>query len=68
MEEDELYKTAMLQMIELSCDVIDQCIEFANHNDYNTEWVLDMFQEQFSSVKQEFMKRKKLNWKFDPLG
>ena len=34
MEEDELYKMAMLQMRELSCDVIDQCIEFANHNDY----------------------------------
>lgn len=61
MEEDELYKTAMLQMRELSCDVIDQCIEFANHNDYNTEWVLDRFQEQFFSVKQEFMKRKRLN-------
>ena len=61
MEEDELYKTVMLQMRELSCDVIDQCIEFANHNDYDAEWVLDRFQEQFFSVKQEFMKQKRLN-------
>lgn len=57
MEEDKLFQKAMDETKELAANVIDECIEFANDNDYETEWVLERFQEQFSKVKAEFLKK-----------
>lgn len=57
MEEDKLFQKAMDETKELAANVIDECIEFANDNDYETEWVLERFQEQFLKVKAEFLKK-----------
>lgn len=54
---DELYKKAMSEMNDLANDVIEQCVDFADSNDYEKEWVLDRFQEQFSKAKAKY-----LNW------
>ena len=51
MEENEFYDTALKEVTELAVDVIEQCFDFANRNDYDKEWVLDRFQEQFSRAK-----------------
>ena len=53
----ELYDTALKEVTELAVDVIEQCFDFANRNDYDKEWVLDRFQEQFSRAKKDFLNR-----------
>ena len=55
MGEKELYDTALKEVTELAVDVIEQCFDFANRNDYDKEWVLDRFQEQFSRAKKDFL-------------
>lgn len=55
--EKELYDTALKEVTELAVDVIEQCFDFANRNDYEKEWVLDRFQEQFSRAKKDFLNR-----------
>lgn len=55
MREKEFYDTALKEVTELAVDVIEQCFDFANRNDYDKEWVLDRFQEQFSRAKQDFL-------------
>ena len=55
MEEKEFYNTALKEVTELAVDVIEQCFDFANKNDYDKEWVLDRFQEQFSRIKRDFL-------------
>lgn len=57
LEEKELYDTALKEVTELAVDVIEQCFDFANRNDYDKEWVLDRFQEQFSRAKKDFLNR-----------
>lgn len=56
MAEKELYDTALREVKELAADVIEQCSDFANKNDYDKEWVLERFQEQFSLAKRDFLK------------
>ena len=55
MREKEFYDTALKEVTELAVDVIEQCFDFANRNDYDKEWVLDRFQEQFSRAKKDFL-------------
>lgn len=57
MGEKELYDTALKEVTELAVDVIEQCFDFANKNDYDKEWVLERFQEQFSRAKKDFLNR-----------
>ena len=57
MGEKELYDTALKEVTELAVDVIEQCFDFAKRNDYDKEWVLDRFQEQFSRAKKDFLNR-----------
>lgn len=57
MGEKELYDTALNEVTELAVDVIEQCFDFANRNDYDKEWVLERFQEQFSRAKKDFLNR-----------
>ena len=57
MGEKELYDTALKEVTELVVDTIEQCFDFANRNDYDKEWVLDRFQEQFSRAKKDFLNR-----------
>ena len=54
---DELYDIALKEVTELAVDVIEQCFYFAEKNNYENEWVLDRFQEQFSRAKKDFLKR-----------
>lgn len=56
MSEDELYEKAMSEMNSLAYDVIEQCVDFADSNDYEKEWVLDRFQEQFLKAKAKYFK------------
>lgn len=56
MAERELYDTALREVKELAADVIEQCSDFAYKNDYDKEWVLERFQEQFSLAKRDFLK------------
>lgn len=57
MSENELYKKAMSEMNVLANDIIEQCVDFADSNDYEKEWVLDRFQEQFSKAKAKYLNR-----------
>lgn len=57
MSENELYKKAMSEMNALANDIIEQCVDFADSNDYEKEWVLDRFQEQFSKAKAKYLNR-----------
>lgn len=55
MNEKEFYDTALKEVTELAVDVIEQCCDFADRNDYEKEWVIDRFQEQFSRAKRDFL-------------
>lgn len=55
MSDFNLYDQALKEVTELAVDVIEQCIEFANRNNYEKEWVIDRFQEQFSIAKRDFL-------------
>lgn len=56
MSEEEFYKKAMKEMDDLANNVMEQCIDFANNNDYDKEWVLDRFQERFTKLKAKYLK------------
>ena len=56
MNEKELYDTALKEVEELAVDVIEQCSDFADRNDYEKEWVIERFQERFSIAKRNFLK------------
>lgn len=58
MGDSNLYNQALKEVTELAVDTIIQCVEFANRNDYEREWVVDRFQEQFSIAKRDFFKSK----------
>ena len=58
MEEELLYKLAMKEMNNLAEDVLNECIEFADSHDYEKEWVIERFQEQFQKVKAKKLE----NW------
>lgn len=58
MNEKEFYKQAMKDMYYLCTDVILECEKFAKDKDYNVDWVLDIFQEQFSKLKQMYLEGK----------
>lgn len=55
--DNKFYKEAVRKTNSLCIDVIQQCEEFANDNDYSVDWVLDKFQEQFSKLKKEYLSR-----------
>lgn len=55
MNEKEFYDTALKEVTELAVDVIEQCCDLADRNDYDKEWVIDRFQEQFSIAKRDFL-------------
>lgn len=57
LNEKEFYDEALKEVTELAVDVIEQCIEFADRNCYEKEWVIDRFQEQFSIAKRDFLNR-----------
>ena len=57
MDEEVFYDTALKEVTELAVDVIEQCFNFANRNDYDKEWVLDRFHEQFSRAKKDFLNK-----------
>lgn len=59
MSEKELYNQALKEVTELAVDVIEQCFEFASKHNYDKEWVIDRFQEQFSIAKQRALKSTK---------
>lgn len=58
MDEELLYKLAMKEMNNLAEDVLNECIGFADSHNYDKEWVIDRFQEQFQKVKAKKLK----NW------
>ena len=55
MNEKEFYNKALKEITELAVDTIEQCADFADRNDYDKEWVIDRFQEQFSIAKRDFL-------------
>ena len=57
MNEKEFYDKALKGVTELAVDVIEQCADFADRNDYDKEWVIDRFQEQFSIAKRDFLSK-----------
>lgn len=56
MRNSNLGDQALKEVTELAVDVIEQCVEFATRNDYEKEWVIERFQEQFSIAKRDFLK------------
>lgn len=57
MSEKELYDTALKEVTELAVNVIEQCCNFADRNNYDKEWVVERFQEQFQRAKKDFFGR-----------
>ena len=57
MEEELFYKLAVQEMNSLAEDAFNECIEFADSHDYDKEWVIERFQEQFQKVKIKNLKR-----------
>lgn len=55
MSEKEFYNKALKEVTELAVDVIEQCADFADRNNYDKEWAIDRFQEQFSIAKRDFL-------------
>jgi hypothetical protein len=49
---DILFKQAMKRIDELVDEVLEICNTVAEENDYEKEWVLDMFKEKFNKVKR----------------
>jgi hypothetical protein len=47
-----LYKQAMKRITELVEEVFQICVEVADENQYEREWVLDRFREQFNKAKR----------------
>lgn len=57
MTEEEIFNEALKKVTELACDVVEQCCYFADTNDYDKEWVIERFQEQFQRAKRDYLKR-----------
>ena len=57
MDEKEFYNKALKEVTELAVDAIELCADFADRNDYDKEWVIDKFQEQFSIAKRNFLSK-----------
>ena len=45
---DLLYRIAVKQMQRLADDVLDEVKMFADNNNYEKEWVLERFKEEFA--------------------
>lgn len=56
MTEKDLFNEALKAVTELACDVIEQCCDFADTNNYDKEWVIERFQEQFQRAKKNIFK------------
>lgn len=52
-EDEKVYKQAMERMDELVEEVIQTCIDVADENHYEREWVLDRFRSKFNSAKRK---------------
>lgn len=52
-EDEKVYKQAMERMDELVEEVIQTCIDVADENHYEKEWVLDRFRAKFNSAKRK---------------
>lgn len=55
-KEDVLFKLAKTEVNKFARNVLEDCFDLANDYDYEKEWVVDMFQEEFSKVKREVLK------------
>lgn len=53
MNDNELYKQAVADIKSLVADVKEQCEGFANRYDYDREWVLLRFREEFNKAMKE---------------
>lgn len=49
----DFYNEAIQNVCDLCQAALEDCIDFANQYNYDKEWVLDRFQEQFSKLKKE---------------
>jgi hypothetical protein len=58
MSDDLLYKKAVKQMRQLAEDVLADVEMFADDNNYDKEWVLERFQEEFSKAKKRWLNGK----------
>lgn len=50
----ELYTEAVKKIDHLCLEALDDCVSFANANDYDKQWVFEKFQERFSFNKKVF--------------
>lgn len=52
----EIYDKAIHAINDLCYDILQDLEIFADNNNYDREWVIDRFQEQFSKEKQRYLK------------
>ncbi|QPA61340.1 hypothetical protein [Lysinibacillus sphaericus] len=52
-EDEKVYKQAMERMDELVEEVIQICIDVAEENHYEREWVLERFRAKFNSARRK---------------
>lgn len=50
-EDVDFYNKAIENVNKLCQSALEDCIDFANRYNYDKEWVLNRFQEQFSKIK-----------------
>lgn len=55
--DQELYKEAIKRIDNLCSEALDNCVDFANANDYDQQYVFEKFQESFSLKIQNYLKR-----------
>lgn len=53
MNEQDLYDMALKEVTKLAIDVLEQCCDFANKNNYDRNWVIEGFLEQFQKAKKD---------------
>lgn len=51
-EDEKVFKEAMQRIEELVDEVIQTCIDVADENHYEREWVLERFRAQFNKTKR----------------
>ena len=56
--DQELYTEAIKRIDNLCLEALDDCVYFANANDYDKEWVFEKFQERFRLNKRNYLKRR----------
>ena len=54
----ELYREAINNIDQFCLYILDDLSDFAVKNDYDKEWVIERFQEQFQKVKMKNLKRR----------